>query len=119
MGCTIRYDGRKNRNYKKTLEENSFPNVGIVSYSAKFSSSYYGPFRNAIGSAVAGNYTDKSTYQLNPANSRESIRELRLDYEEGADMLMVKPAEPFLDIINYANQSFDIPIAAYHVWRIF
>jgi porphobilinogen synthase len=100
---------------RDTLEQNSFHDVGILSYSAKFSSSYYGPFRCAIDSSPQGRGVDKSTYQLNPANREEAKRELRLDYAEGADMLMVKPAEPFLDIISYANQKFDIPIAAYQV----
>jgi len=100
---------------RKTLDQNSHSNTGIISYSAKFASSYYGPFRSAIDSSPNGQQVDKSTYQLNPANFEEAKRELHLDYDEGADMLMVKPAEPFLDIINYAKTNFDIPIAAYQV----
>ena len=100
---------------RKTLDQNSHSNTGIISYSAKFASSYYGPFRSAIDSSPNGKQVDKSTYQLNPANFEEAKRELQLDYDEGADMLMVKPAEPFLDIINYAKTNFDIPIAAYQV----
>jgi len=100
---------------RKTLDQNSYLTTGIISYSAKFASSYYGPFRAAIDSSPEGQNVDKSTYQLNPANLEEAKRELRLDFEEGADMLMVKPAEPFLDIINYAKTNFDIPIAAYQV----
>jgi len=100
---------------RKTLEQNSYLNVGIISYSAKFASAYYGPFRSAIDSSHGGKPIDKSSYQLNPANFEEAKRELCLDYQEGADMLMIKPAEPFLDVIKYANTNFDIPIAAYQV----
>lgn len=100
---------------RETLDQNSHSNTGIISYSAKFASSYYGPFRSAIDSSPNGQQVDKSTYQLNPANFQEAKRELHLDYDEGADMLMVKPAEPFLDVINYAKTNFDIPIAAYQV----
>ena len=99
---------------RKELERNNFCDVGIISYSAKFSSGYYGPFREAIGSNQA-NPIDKSSYQLNPANFREAKRELELDFDEGADILMIKPAEPYLDVINYAKRKFNIPIAAYQV----
>ncbi len=99
---------------RNELEKKNFSNVGIVSYSAKFSSSYYGPFREAIGTKLT-KPIDKSTYQLDPANIREAKRELTLDFEEGADILMVKPAEPYLDVITYAKSNFNIPIAAYQV----
>ena len=89
--------------------------MGIIAYSAKFASSYYGPFRSAIQSASYENHLAKKTYQLNPANIKEAKRELQLDYDEGADMLMIKPAEPYLDVIHYANENFNIPIAAYQV----
>lgn len=99
---------------RKKLDQNNMIDTGIISYSAKFSSAYYGPFRDALGT---GHKTpiDKSTYQLNPKNAREAKRELALDFEEGADILMVKPAEPYLDIINYAKSNFNIPVAAYQV----
>ena len=99
---------------RNELENNNFPNIGIISYSAKYSSSYYGPFREAIGS-MGTTPLDKSTYQLSAANFREAKRELQLDLQEGADILMVKPAEPCLDIIHYARNNFDVPIAAYQV----
>jgi len=107
-------DGRI-RIIREALEKNSFHHVGIIAYSAKFSSSYYGPFRSAIGSSIDTVPVDKSSYQLNPANFREAKRELYLDDEEGADILMVKPAEPFLDIIKQAKSQSNLPIAAYQV----
>ena len=99
---------------RKSLEEQGFTQTGIISYSAKFSSSYYGPFRDAIDSKTQISI-DKSGYQLNPANFREAQRELDLDHLEGADVLMVKPAEPYLDVIRHAKNSYRIPIAAYQV----
>ncbi|MBT5715550.1 MAG: porphobilinogen synthase [Opitutae bacterium] len=99
---------------RKELDKNNFHNTGILAYSAKFSSAYYGPFRDAIGSEQKIPI-DKSTYQLNPSNLREAKRELELDFEEGADILMVKPAEPYLDIISYAKNNFNVPVAAYQV----
>ncbi len=100
---------------RSILEQKHFHDVGIISYSAKFASAYYGPFRSAINSASPQKPIDKRSYQLNPANIREAKRELWLDYEEGADMLMIKPAEPYLDVISYASQNMNIPIAAYQV----
>jgi porphobilinogen synthase len=99
---------------RKSLDEKGHAQTGIISYSAKFSSSYYGPFRDAIDSKTVL-AVDKSGYQLNPANFREAERELELDYLEGADMLMVKPAEPYLDVIRNAKNTFNLPIAAYQV----
>ena len=107
-------DGRV-RIIREALEKHSFHHTGIIAYSAKFCSSYYGPFRTAIGSSANTVPIDKSTYQLNPANSLEAQRELFLDAEEGADILMVKPAEPFLDIIKQARSQSNLPIAAYQV----
>lgn len=106
-------DGRI-RAIRKELDNHNLLNTGILAYSAKFSSAYYGPFRDAIGSKQKVPI-DKSTYQLNPSNFREAKRELELDFEEGADILMVKPAEPYLDVISYAKNNFNIPIAAYQV----
>ena len=99
---------------RKTLDERNHENVAILSYSAKFCSAYYGPFREAISSNQS-NPIDKSGYQLDPCNYNEAKLELALDMNEGADMLMIKPAEPYLDIIRYAKDNFNVPIAAYQV----
>ena len=88
--------------------------MAILAYSAKFCSSYYGPFRDAISSAQS-HPIDKSGYQLDPGNFREAMLELSLDKDEGADILMVKPAEPYLDIIKSAKENFGLPVAAYQV----
>ena len=106
-------DGRVQK-IRERLEAEGFIHTGIISYSAKFSSSYYGPFRDAVGSKT-DSPVDKSGYQLCPANFREARRELALDASEGADILMVKPAEPYLDVISHARDTFDLPIAAYQV----
>lgn len=106
-------DGRVQK-IRERLEAEGFIHTGIISYSAKFSSSYYGPFRDAVGSKT-DSPVDKSGYQLCPANFREARRELALDATEGADILMVKPAEPYLDVISHARDSFDLTIAAYQV----
>ncbi|MDX1903183.1 MAG: porphobilinogen synthase, partial [Thermonemataceae bacterium] len=82
-------------------------------YTAKYASAFYGPFRDALESAPK--FGDKKTYKMNPANLREALVEAALDYEEGADMLMVKPALPYLDVIHLLKENFDIPIAAYNV----
>jgi porphobilinogen synthase len=100
---------------RQALDKDLFHQVSIMAYSAKFCSSYYGPFREAIGSSTGEICIDKSSYQLCPGNAREARRELMLDLEEGADILMVKPAEPYLDIIHWAKQNLSIPIAAYQV----
>ncbi|MEK9773636.1 MAG: porphobilinogen synthase, partial [Opitutae bacterium] len=100
---------------RSILDQNSFSRTGIISYSAKFASSYYGPFRTAINSTTVGKPVNKKSYQLNPSNFKEAKRELWLDFEEGADMLMIKPAEPYLDVISYANRNFNLPVAAYQV----
>jgi porphobilinogen synthase len=84
-----------------------------MSYTAKYASAFYGPFRDALNSAPK--HGDKKTYQMNPANSREALIEAELDYAEGADFLMVKPALAYLDIIKLLNDNFNIPIAAYNV----
>lgn len=95
------------------LDSNGFTNVSLMSYTAKYASTFYGPFRDALGSAPKKG--DKKTYQMNPANSREALLEAQLDYEEGADFLMVKPGLPYLDIIKLLHDNYDIPIAAYNV----
>ena len=98
---------------RKVLDENGFTNVSLMSYTAKYASAFYGPFRDALNSAPK--LGDKKTYQMNPANQREALIEGELDVSEGADFLMVKPALPYLDIIKTLHDSFDLPIAAYNV----
>jgi len=98
---------------RTALDENSFTNVPILSYAAKFASGFYGPFREAADSTPQ--FGDRRSYQMDPANLREAMREIELDIEEGADMIMVKPAMPYLDVIAAARQRFDLPLAAYQV----
>lgn len=98
---------------RSALDEEGFENVSILSYAAKYASSFYGPFREALDSAPKSG--DKKTYQMNPANKREALREVALDIEEGADIVMVKPAGAYLDIIQLVRASFDVPVAAYQV----
>jgi porphobilinogen synthase len=98
---------------RKRLDENGFQNVPILSYAAKYASVFYGPFREAAESAPQ--FGDRRSYQMDPANAREALHEMQLDLEEGADMLMVKPAMPYLDIISMARENFPVPIAAYQV----
>ena len=102
---------------REALDEAGFTEVIILSYAVKFASAFYGPFRDAVGSqsAAGKSYLDKRTYQLNPANSRESVMEAVLDEDEGADILMIKPAGAYLDVINEVSQSTDLPVAAYQV----
>ena len=102
---------------RAALDANNFERTGIIAYSAKFASSYYGPFRDAVGSAVSDHapYLDKQTYQLSPANRREALLEIALDESEGADVLMVKPAGMYLDIIRDARERTNLPLAAYQV----
>jgi porphobilinogen synthase len=105
-------DGRV-RYIREALEENGFKNVAIMSYAAKYASAFYGPFRDAAESAPA--FGDRRAYQMDPSNADEAMAEIALDIEEGADIVMVKPALAYLDIIYRARQRFDCPIAAYHV----
>ena len=100
---------------RKQLEKNKFYNTKILSYSAKYASNYYGPFRDAVGSLAALGKSDKMTYQMDYANKDEAIREVDLDLREGADLVMVKPAIPNLDIISNIKDNFKIPVLAYHV----
>ena len=118
-GCDIiapsdMMDGRIQK-IRETLENNNYKNTLIMSYTAKYSSSFYGPFRHAVGSSNNFGNKDKSSYQMDYGNSKEAIREAELDISEGADMIMVKPGLPYLDIISKLNQKFDIPIFAYQV----
>jgi len=105
-------DGRV-RAIRQVLECNGFDDVAILSYAAKFASAFYGPFRDAAESAPA--FGDRKSYQMDPANVREALREIELDIEEGADMVMVKPALSYLDVIRRARDRFDCPLAAYNV----
>ncbi len=95
------------------LDEAGHTNVGILAYSAKYASCFYGPFRAALDSAPRKG--DKKTYQMDPANQREALREIALDIEEGADIVMVKPALAYLDVIAQVSDAFDVPVAAYNV----
>jgi porphobilinogen synthase len=98
---------------RQALDANGFDRTPILAYAAKFASVFYGPFREAAESAPQ--FGDRRSYQMDPANGREAMREIELDIEEGADMIMVKPAMPYLDLISQARQRFDVPIAAYQV----
>jgi porphobilinogen synthase len=105
-------DGRV-RAIRRALDDSSFTHVSILSYAAKYASVFYGPFREAADSAPQ--FGDRRSYQMDPANVREALREIALDIEEGADMVMVKPAMPYLDVICRARQEFNHPLAAYQV----
>ena len=98
---------------RQALDDEGFDQVAIMSYSAKYASAFYGPFRDAAHSAPG--FGDRRSYQMDPANAREALRELELDLQEGADILMVKPALPYLDVVRLARENFEVPIAAYNV----
>ena len=98
---------------RRALDEAGFNQVGICSYCVKYASAFYGPFREALDSAPRGG--DKKTYQMDPANVREALREIRLDEAEGADWLMVKPGLPYADVIRYVREHTALPVATYHV----
>lgn len=98
---------------RNTLDHNGFVNVGIMAYSAKYASNFYGPFRDAADSAPA--FGDRKTYQMDPSNINEAMLECQYDIEEGADIIMVKPALSYLDVIKGASQRFEVPVAAYNV----
>ena len=100
---------------RNSLELNNFTDTNILAYSAKYASNYYTPFRHAINSNINTNTSNKKTYQLDPANTNEAMREIELDIKEGADIVMIKPGLPYLDIIYRAKQTFNIPIFAYQV----
>lgn len=100
---------------REALEANGYHNTGIMAYSAKYASKYYGPFRDAVGSAGNLGKADKFTYQMHPANSDEALREVALDIAEGADIVMVKPGLPYLDILYRVKENFKMPTAVYHV----
>ena len=98
---------------RRSLDTEGFSNVPIMAYAAKYASGFYGPFREAAGSTPQ--FGDRRSYQMDPPNAREALREIEFDIDEGADIIMVKPALPYLDIITRARERFDIPIAAYQV----
>jgi len=98
---------------RNALDVQGFSQVGILAYSAKYASCFYGPFRGALQSAPKSG--DKKTYQMDPANTREALREISLDLEEGADVVMIKPALTYLDVISRVRDTFDVPVAAYNV----
>ena len=100
---------------RKVLDENGFESVQILAYSAKYASAFYGPFRDAVGSSGSLGKGDKRTYQMDPANGDEAIREVALDIAEGADMVMVKPGMPYLDIVHRVKTEFGLPTYAYQV----
>ena len=105
-------DGRVGR-IRKELDAHGFTQTPILAYAAKYASAFYGPFREAADSAPK--FGDRKSYQMDPANQREAMREIALDIEEGADILMVKPALPYLDVLALARREFDVPLAAYQV----
>ncbi len=118
-GCDIvapsdMMDGRVGM-IRAALESRGFADTLILSYAAKYASCFYGPFRDAVGSSRALGGADKSTYQMDPANAAEALREVELDIVEGADMVMVKPGMPYLDVIHDLSHSFDVPVFAYQV----
>ena len=118
MGCDViapsdMMDGRVGK-IRKALDKNNFENVSILSYAAKYASNFYGPFRDAVGSKM-NLKTDKKTYQMDYRNSNEAFREVALDIKEGADMVMIKPGMPYLDIIRNIKNTFKIPVFAYQV----
>ncbi|HEY3912601.1 MAG TPA: porphobilinogen synthase [Stellaceae bacterium] len=118
-GCDIiapsdMMDGRVGA-VRDALDEAGFQHVRIMSYAAKYASAFYGPFRDAIGSKTALGSADKRTYQMDPANSDEALREVALDLQEGADMVMVKPGLPYLDVVRRVKEAFRVPTYAYQV----
>ena len=98
---------------RSKLDAHNFENIAILSYAAKYCSGFYGPFREAAQSAPQ--FGDRRSYQMDPANAREALKEVAQDLEEGADMVMVKPAMPYLDIIQRVREAVDVPVAAYNV----
>ncbi|MFM7644375.1 MAG: porphobilinogen synthase [Sphingomonadales bacterium] len=112
IGPSDMMDGRVGY-LRQALDDEGFTDVSIMSYTAKYASAFYGPFRDALNSAPK--IGDKKTYQMNPANKREALLEAQLDFEEGADMLMVKPALCYLDVISLLKENFPLPITAYNV----
>ncbi len=118
-GCDIiapsdMMDGRVGA-IRRALDDAGFQDVSILSYAAKYASAFYGPFRDAVGSSASLGAADKKTYQMDPANTHEAMREAALDIHEGADMIMVKPGMPYLDIVRRIKESFEVPTFVYQV----
>ena len=107
-------DGRVGE-IRKALDADGFERVRIMSYAAKYASAFYGPFRDAVGSSASLGQGDKRTYQMDPANGDEAVRETVMDIAEGADMVMVKPGMPYLDIVHRVKQAFGVPVFVYQV----
>ena len=114
VGPSDMMDGRVGA-IRRALESDGHPHVRIMSYAAKYASNYYGPFRDAVGAAAALGKADKSTYQIDPRNSDEAMHEVAADLAEGADMVMVKPGLPYLDVVRRVKSTFAVPTFAYHV----
>ncbi len=114
VGPSDMMDGRVGQ-IRSAFESSGWVNTKILSYAAKYASNFYGPFRDAVGAAASLGGANKFSYQLDPANSDEAMREIALDLQEGADMIMVKPGLPYLDIVRRAKQQFGVPTSAYHV----
>lgn len=114
VGPSDMMDGRVGQ-IRAAFESSGWVNTKILSYAAKYASNFYGPFRDAVGAAASLGGANKFSYQLDPANSDEAMREIALDLQEGADMIMVKPGMPYLDIVRRAKQQFGVPTSAYHV----
>ena len=114
VGPSDMMDGRVGA-IRAAFEAQGHRNTKILAYAAKYASSFYGPFRDAVGAAASLGGANKYSYQLDPANSDEAMREIALDLDEGADMVMVKPGLPYLDIIRRAKQEFGVPVMAYQV----
>jgi porphobilinogen synthase len=98
---------------RRALDDDGFTKIAIMSYAAKYASAFYGPFREAAESTPS--FGDRRTYQMDPANAREALKEVRLDIEEGADVVMVKPAMAYLDVVRAVREMTDLPVAVYHV----
>ncbi len=107
-------DGRIGK-IRAILDKNGYENVNLLSYAAKYASTFYGPFRDAIGSGTSLGRSDKKTYQMDPSNSNEALWEVALDLEEGADMVMIKPGLPYLDILKRVKETYSVPTFAYQV----
>jgi porphobilinogen synthase len=107
-------DGRIGK-IRHALEANQFPHVQILAYSAKYASSFYGPFREAVGSKANLGGANKASYQMDPANTHEALHEVSLDIQEGADIVMIKPGMPYLDIVYRVKQTFKVPTFIYQV----
>ncbi len=112
---TLRHDGRPGRRAARRARPGGFDKPRILAYSAKYASSFYGPFRDAVGSAASLGGSGKHTYQMDPGNSDEALWEVYHDLQEGADMIMVKPGLPYLDIVRRVKDSFGVPTAVYQV----